>query len=357
MKAKYKFVTIKDIAKKAKVSVGTVDRVLHKRGRVAANIEKRVLQIIKETGYEPNILARTLVSQKQYSVAALIPDEIHGIYWHAPKEGINTAYKELKKYGMSVDYYLFNPFDPNSFTKQANAVNQAQPDAIILTPIFHREALSFVKAWEEQNIPFVFFNTKIPDSQPLSFVGQDNYQSGYLAGKLLHYSQSAPCSFVIIHFDQDITNAVHLEKKDKGFKNYFIQNNLSQFEILTLEISDTNDSKFVEKMDNIFESNQKIKGAFVSNAKVFKVAEYLTQKRHNDVKLIGYDIIPENIRHLEKGVISFLINQNPKGQGFWALQMVADELIFNKKVPALKYLPLDIVTKENVSYFMLEEEV
>ncbi len=350
-----KIITIKDIATKAQVSTGTVDRVLHKRGRVAPSVEEKVLRIIKESGYQPNIIARALSSKKQYTVAILIPDESNDSYWFAPKAGVKSALKELKKYGLSVKYYHFDPYNAQSFVVQANALNKEKHDAIIVTPIFHREVVPFLEEWKKLKIPFVFFNTEISDVEPLSYIGQDSYQSGYLAAKLIHYGQSAPCAVLIAHFDEETSNAAHLEKKELGFKNYFIQNNLQQFDIIRADIARPTHSAFVSQMDNLFELNPNIRGVFVTTSKAFEVAEYLTQKHITDVKIIGYDLLQKNIHYLTQNCISFLINQNPKGQGFWALQMVADLLIFDKAVPRLKYLPLDIVTKENVNYFIADD--
>lgn len=352
---KDKIITIKDIAAKAQVSTGTVDRVLHKRGRVAPKVEEKILRIIKEMEYQPNIIARALSSKKQYKIAILIPDEAHDGYWFAPKAGIKSALKELKKYGLSVKYYHFDPYGAQSFVAQANELNKEKHDAIIVTPIFHREVLPFLDIWKKEKIPVVFFNTEISDFEPLSYIGQDSYQSGYLAAKLIHYGQSAPCSVLIAHFDEETSNAAHLEKKELGFKNYYIQNNLQQFEILRADIALPSHLTFVKQMDSIFESNPNIRAVFITTSKAFEVAEYLTQKHISDVKIIGYDLLPKNIHYLKQNIISFLINQNPKGQGFWALQIVADKLIFDKAVPQLKYLPLDIVTKENVNYFINDE--
>src|SRR5579872_2375674 len=67
-------VRIKDIAEKAGVSTGTVDRVLHKRGKVAPDVERRVLRVLNDMNYEPNLIARALGSNKTYKIAALIPD-------------------------------------------------------------------------------------------------------------------------------------------------------------------------------------------------------------------------------------------------------------------------------------------
>ena len=350
-----KVTTIKDIALKAKVSIGTVDRVLHKRGRVAPSVEEKILRIIKEMDYQPNIIARALSSKKQYTVAILVPDESRDSYWFAPKAGIKSAYKDLRKYGLSVKYYHFDPYNSQSFVAQANALNKEKHDAIIVTPIFYREVLPFLEGWKKAKIPFVFFNTEISDVEPLSYIGQDSYQSGFLAAKLVHYGQSAPCSILIAHFDEETSNAAHLEKKELGFKNYFIQNNLQQFDIIRADISRPNYPAFVKQMDDIFENNPNIRAVFVTTSKAFEVAEYLKQKHNTDVKIIGYDLLPKNIHHLKQNTISFLINQNPKGQGFWAMQMVADLLIFDKTVPQLKYLPFDIVTKENVNYFIADD--
>lgn len=352
---KDKIITIKDIAEKAQVSTGTVDRVLHKRGRVAAKVEEKILRIIKEMDYQPNIIARALSSKKTYTVAVLIPDEAFDSYWFAPKAGIKSALKELKKYALSVKYYLFDPYSSQSFVKQANELNKEHHDAIIVTPIFHREVLPFLEIWKKANIPFVFFNTEISDFEPLSYIGQDSYQSGFLAAKLIHYGQSAPCSVLIAHFDEETSNAAHLEKKELGFKNYFSQNNLQQFDIIRADITRPNHPAFVKQMDSIIESNPNIRAVFVTTSKAFEVAEYLTQKHLSDIKIIGYDLLPKNIHYLKQNTISFLINQNPKGQGFWALQMLADKMIFDKPVPQLKYLPLDIVTKENANYFIVDE--
>jgi LacI family transcriptional regulator len=53
-------IRIKDIAEKASVSIGTVDRVLHNRGEVAEETRQQVLNIIAKLGYTPNLLAKSL---------------------------------------------------------------------------------------------------------------------------------------------------------------------------------------------------------------------------------------------------------------------------------------------------------
>ena len=51
-------VRIKDIAKMADVSVGTVDRVIHGRSGVSESSRKRVEEILKQLDYQPNMYAK-----------------------------------------------------------------------------------------------------------------------------------------------------------------------------------------------------------------------------------------------------------------------------------------------------------
>ena len=70
------------------VSIGTVDRVLHKRGEVSESTKKRILKIISELDYKPNIFASNLASKKSAVFATLLPKP-------PSKEGIGISEEEL----------------------------------------------------------------------------------------------------------------------------------------------------------------------------------------------------------------------------------------------------------------------
>lgn len=352
-----KNVRIKDIALKAKVSTGTVDRVLHNRGRVSENVRERILKIITELDYQPNLMARALGSNKVYNIAALIPDHVNDPYWFAPKAGIERAEKDLKQYGVNVSQFLFNQYDSESFVKQAKKVTESNPDGVFLSPVFYREVLPFFEKWKEQNIPFVLFNTQISDFDPLSYIGQDSYQSGLLAAKLIHFGQPYPGSILIAHIDEKSSNAAHLLKKEQGFRNYFLQNNLDLYNIIKVDLNRSDLASFNKELDRIIENTPDLSSVFVTTSKAFDIAAYLEQRVIKHIKIIGYDLLSKNLHYLNKGNISFLINQNPKGQGYWGIHQLTDFLVFKKEVPSLKYLPLDIVTKENLSYYIDEDSI
>lgn len=347
-------VRIKDIAEKAKVSTGTVDRVLHNRGRVSEEVRQNVLRIAKELNYEPNLNARALVSNRTYNIAALIPDPTADAYWQAPRMGVEKAGNELKQYGLNITQFVFDPHKVASFREAADKVTDKDFDGILIAPIFYRESLSYFSRWKRRSLPFILFNTHIPDYEPLSYIGQDSYQSGFLAGKLLHLGQPQAATFLVAHIDEDVLNSSHLIKKEQGFVDYFSQNNSSTLhKVIQADLQNCFDkAACAEQLDLLLKENPAITGIFVTNSKASIVAEYLFTKKIENIRLIGYDLMEKNLEFLNKGVIEFLINQNPKGQGYHGIYALADHLIFKKKVNPIKYLPLDIITKENLYYYI-----
>lgn len=66
--------TIKDVAKLAGVSVATVSRVVNRLGGVKPVTENKILRAMEELRYVPNVLARSVASQKTHLISMIIPD-------------------------------------------------------------------------------------------------------------------------------------------------------------------------------------------------------------------------------------------------------------------------------------------
>ncbi|MBW3128596.1 LacI family DNA-binding transcriptional regulator [Hymenobacter profundi] len=347
-------VRIKDIAAKANVSVGTVDRVLHNRGRVAEDVRQKVLLMMEELEYEPNMIARTLGSNRTYRLAAIQPSHTLDPYWQAPWEGINKAARELQQYGVVLTVYPYDMSRVESFLEQMELATQAQPDGIVIAPLFYRESLPFFERWQHAKIPYVLFNTYITEINPLSYVGQDSYQSGFLAGKLLQFGQAQPGTYLIAHIAEDIANSVHVTQKEQGFRDYFAQLPAPQAAgntIRSIDLPYPTESTFACQLTELLAQDQQLRGIFVSTSRAYAIAPYLQPYAHR-IRLVGYDLLEENIQYLQEGTIDFLINQNPKEQGYYGLYALADQLVFKKEVSPFKYLPLDIIAKENLHYYV-----
>ena len=93
-------ITIKSIAKEAKVSEGTVDRVLHDRGGVSKKTEERVKKILKKHNFKVNPVARALAMKNKFNLLTLMPNyDSDNLFWKSPYLGISKASAEVKNYG------------------------------------------------------------------------------------------------------------------------------------------------------------------------------------------------------------------------------------------------------------------
>ena len=93
MQKKKRTVTIQDVAKKAKVSVSTVSRVLNGRVDVASNTQERILSVIENLGYTTNLAARSMRSHKKNLVGLIMPDIAYPFAIEVMK-GVNRAIAE-----------------------------------------------------------------------------------------------------------------------------------------------------------------------------------------------------------------------------------------------------------------------
>ena len=112
------------------------------------------------------------------------------------------------------------------------------------------------------------------------------------------------------------------------------------------------DFKAIEsKLAEIFEQHGDITSVFVTNSRVFSVARFLEKRGMNDILLIGYDFIEENIQYLKNGRINFLICQKPEEQGYRGVMALYHHLILKLPIANIDYMPIDIITKENYEFY------
>ena len=127
-------IRIKDIAKMADVSVGTVDRVIHGRSGVSEASRKRVEEILKQLDYQPNMYASALASNKKYTFSCLLPQHEKGEYWTAVEAGIQDALVAYSDFNISVNLSYYDPFDYHSFGDVARNILEQKPDGIMFAP-------------------------------------------------------------------------------------------------------------------------------------------------------------------------------------------------------------------------------
>jgi LacI family transcriptional regulator len=324
--------------------------VLHNRGEVAEETKSKIMQIVKEMNYQPNILASTLASKKSATFATLFPEPPSPDgYWNKPVLGVKKRISELKQYGVSVEAFTFSQSDPGSFAENSFKVLELKPDGVILAPFYKKEANEFIQRLKELHIPYVFIDSELKNAGHIGYIGQNSYQSGLVSGKLLDLILPEG-NILIIHFAKEMDNQNHLVQREKGFYDWYLKNNRELHQIYTMEIPDTSSEKWMEDLHDYIENNN-IKGLFVTNSKVYYVGRLIEKFKLPGLKVIGHDLLKENIAYLKKDIVQFLICQRPEEQGYNAINKLFRHVVQKRVTARENYTSIDIVTKENVDYY------
>lgn len=352
-------VRIKDIAEKAGVSKGTVDRVLHKRGNVSPEARKKVQEAVEELDYQRNIIASALAYNRVWRIAALLPRPGEDPFWQQPAIGIGRALKAVRDYGISIDYYNFGEANAAEFLSCSQHVLDGNYDAVLVAPIFAKEGHSFFDGCEEQGLKYVQINTYLPrtDNSFVCYIGQDSYQSGKLAAKLLSFSVKEGDTAMIFHLEKAVYNSKHLMEKEKGFRDFLLQESDKQIDLIQTSFEDVfNTAAFTSFVEDVLKKHPKTNGIFVSTSRAFHLVEALIKLEKTHIKVLGFDLIEDNLKHLDANKIRFLINQNPLKQGYLGIINIFNHLVLKKEVKKIQYLPLDVVMRENMQYYLEVEE-
>ena len=160
MDKEFSNIRIVDIAKMADVSVGTVDRVIHNRGRVSEENRKKVQAILEMVHYQPNLMARSLASKKQYHFVAIIPSFTQGEYWEAISEGIDKVAAEMETYNITITKLFFDQYNNKTFDDITRNLLDEKVDGVLIATLFTD---SVIRLSQELDSSFCFPQIPVHD--------------------------------------------------------------------------------------------------------------------------------------------------------------------------------------------------
>ncbi len=346
-----KRIRIKDIAKLAGVSPGTVDRIIHGRGNVSEKSREAVENVLKEVNYRPNIHMSSISLKKTYNILFISPKFSAGEYWSSIYKGIQRALDEYENISVNCKKITYNQYDVYDCRKVFENALKLEFDAVIIGPIYQNETKEFCNQLKHKEIPFVFVDSNVEETYPLAYFSANHYISGYLMCKLLNAIIEKGKDIGIMQamrVGNESANSTILRKN--GFYDYLKENKLKNA-ILRIPFSATEPETNEKVFDAFFEENKNIGGIVVLNSRGNVIANYLTKKKITNIKLVCVDLTDANTKALKKGQIDFLIGQKPERQGYLAMKFLIEHLIYKIPVEIANILPLDILTKETIELY------
>lgn len=266
--------SIKDVAKRAGVGVGTISRYLNEPDKVSPKTQKKVEKAIQELGYIRNEVARNLKTNNTRNVAFIVPS-----IWHPFFSGLA--------------YYIEDALDQRGYKLMlCNSDGHPEKELYYLNMLRESKvsgilsiSYSDIDAFIHKDLPMVSFDRHF--SNDVSCVTSDNYQGGALAAKRLIDKGRKHLAYV-----GTFNNRIDIEVKFRrlGFvetasresvlcETYLVEDPIMDYEAYL----HTFFTQYKDFVDGIFVENDVL---------AMKLIQYAQQEGlhiPNDISVIGYD--------------------------------------------------------------------
>lgn len=345
-------IRIKDIAVRAGVSEGTVDRVLHERPNVSKVAREKVEKALKEMDYKPNAYASALAYNRACSLHMLIPEHELEAYWDEIEEGAKRATETLRDFHVEVHIHHYERLDEPSFVRCYNEVLEEKPNGVVIVPTDLDTTRSFTNILHERNIPFVLLDSYMPDLRPLSFFGQDSFASGYFAAKVLMMVASGETEIMLMKQTKNgRLTSKQQANREVGFRHY-MTDHFPKIAIHELNLPISVTGKQCDHLfDEFFSTHPQVHHCITLNSRAYLVGEYLLKNNFRNIQVMGYDMVQRNADCLRSGSISFLIAQHAYLQGYLCIDTLFQAIVLKKEVTTVNYMPIELMMKENMDFY------
>jgi LacI family transcriptional regulator len=355
IKMEEKRVTLKDIAKELKVSLGTVHRAIYNKEGVGEETRRSILAIAEKRGYKVNVVASSL-KRSTVKIGVVFPEPVANekYFFLDVWNGIDSAVNDFKDFNVKVVKATFTGDYTNQIEVMEDFYNNYSNEIDgLITHVWHDTKLnSIINKFADSGIPVVTVTADAPESRRTCFVSPQASKIGLVAGELMS-NYITPGGRVIILGGKRESSS-HQERV-LGFLKA-MKENTPETEII--EAYDLNlyynNNRLHDTLKEYLEKFDDIKGIYSNNARgtilLCKVIKELGKSRR--IKAIGSDINKESVEYLKEGILQGIMYQNPYMQAYQAFKVIFNYIIKDEEPPERVYTDINIVLKSNLDSYI-----
>lgn len=341
--------TLKDVAKRANVSIVTVHKCIYGKPGISEETRKRVLAIVEEMHYTVNPSASSL-KRDNVNIAVVCPNmasQLNSFYVKLA-QGAEQAAQELASLGVNVRIIPAG----SSGTSQKEVLEKLLEEDTVhgLAAYCLDESLldETFDQFSQKGIPVITFNADAPGSKRLACVTAPTQRMGELAAELLLKLNRNHRRMIIVGGDKRLSN---LRDNTTGFYSYIQQHGP---EISLLEINNSSRSSVQQELEKVLASLDDVTGIYCS---MTRNAVPVCQSLHKmglqrKVRLICTDVFQELYPYIQDGTVDATIWQNPQQQCYNATMLLYAYLTTGKLQEKYFKIPISPVMMSNFEYFL-----
>jgi LacI family transcriptional regulator len=340
-------VGVREIARLAKVSIGTVDRALHGRPGISEATREKILCIAKQTGYSPDLAARALaVGRAHVRIGICIPKEIH-FFYDQMRDGLFEEARRAARLGVEIVYRPVPSLGEGEKRQLARLLDEGI-HGLVVVPGNPQVVAPLINRAETKGVRVVCVSSDAPGSRRSTVVCVDPELNGRLAAELL--AKLVPRRVEVAVVTGMLQTEDH-RRKVEGFRAGFAQHS-PQGKIAAILEAHESEQESYRKTRELLTRHPNLRGIYVSTVNCLPACRAVHEhKRAREVRLIATDLFPEMVPYFETGIIGASIYQDPYMQGRNAMRLLVDHLMEKTPIGSANYLNPGIVLQSNLQLF------
>ncbi|MDK2867003.1 MAG: LacI family transcriptional regulator [Clostridiales bacterium] len=335
--------TIREVARFANVSIGTVDRVLNNRGNVSLEKEKAVKEAVIKLQYEPNRVAQSLAKQRRKVKIGITFPDVERYFWDKVKDGIDRAEKELQPLGVEFIVHTTSSYNIDEQVHALESLKNQGVHGICMVPHHFQKLDSTINAYEAAGIPIITFISDSPESHRLAYMGVDDVKSGETAAKLMGLYLKGKGKILIFAIHREV---LCIDERIKGFLHK-LHTEFPEIEVMNVyDVSGGNHlydyENYQDDVQHLTErlllEYEDLQGIYVTNSLTNYVGRAALSLGFQDkLAIIGHETT-EDTRHLmATNTIDALVCQTPDIEVYYAAKQMYEYITDPTKPLNLKF--------------------
>ena len=342
-------ITMQQIADMAGVTRATVDKIVHNRPGVRASTKERVQKIISEYNYIPPN-HRSLKQKGSFARLAIITlPPTHDYYMEELKAGMDFQLNLYHDIQLQADYYFCDTSDPQSLPSIISYLETQEIDALAIRGMDYPEVNAYIDSLVSKGIPVITFDSDLPTTDRLCFVGEDLRGTGQVAASLMAEIVGESGKVAIIGSSMNINST---SERIAGFTAYMKEEHPN---IQLLDVIETLDQHTItySKVCDLIKEHPDLKGIWNSvSCNEDMLQAVIDSEKIQDIKLISLTFSPAIISLIKQNLIKFTLGLTPRKLGKIVIQTLY-EYLFLRQVPKSKHIqtPIYIASKANIDTY------
>ena len=320
-------VTMQEIAERCNTSRGTVDRVINKRGKVSEELEKKILDMAKNLGYETNIFGKILSNSKLDRRVVILLDNDEKYDFDDFAIGVDAGKAEAVDYGMSIVFESCNIKDERYLSNKIDEMVDIGVNAIVIPKVNSPYIQEKLKEIEKYGI--VILETKNSQSEFI-FIGEDFSKEGEMLSDVASLYLRVGEKVLIVYSENEISSKMRRD----GFISK-IRNDID------FESFDITKGDFLEKLSS--EEFSLVMFAFVDSRK--EIAEMSLKNLKNKIVAVGQNEMI--LVGLQNGRVIASVVKEGKEQGYKLINVLKEYFLKDCKLMKRYYISSKLKMKNS----------